>query len=122
MPEPCIFCAVSRDEVWIQTDHAIALPHPQPLAPCHVLVAPRRHVAEFYELDVQEQAELWAIVQELRTRISSALRTDGFDVGFADGEGSWHTCIHVIPRVPGEHLALPPEVDWVNLDDPGPPR
>jgi diadenosine tetraphosphate (Ap4A) HIT family hydrolase len=81
-----------------------------------MVVAPRRHVAAFYDLDVQEQQLLWAVVQELRKRISTALKTDGFDVGFADGEGSWHMHIHVIPRIPGEHLALPRDVEWVNLD------
>ena len=117
MPEPCVFCTASADEAWILTDFVVAVPHTHPLAPCHIVVAPRRHVASFYELDVQEQQLLWAIVLELRRRISSALRTDGFGVGFADGEGSWHTHIHVVPRVPGEHLALPRDVEWVNVDE-----
>ncbi len=117
MLEPCIFCSASPEEVWVQTDFVVAVPHPQPLVPCHVLVAPRRHVPTFYSLDVQEQTLLWAVVQELRRRISTALRTDGFDVGFADGEDAWHAHIHIIPRVPGEHLALPSGVEWVDMDD-----
>lgn len=121
MPEPCLFCATKADEAWLQTDFVVAVPHPQPLAPCHVLIAPRRHVSTFYDLDVQEQALLWAVVQELRGRISAALRTEGFDIGFADGEGDWHTHIHLIPRVPGEHRALPPDIEWVDLDEPAGP-
>jgi diadenosine tetraphosphate (Ap4A) HIT family hydrolase len=116
LPEHCSFCTVSPDEAWIQTDFVVAVPHPSPIAPCHMVVAPRRHVAAFYDLDVQEQQLLWAVVQELRKRISTALKTDGFEVGFADGEGSWHMHIHVIPRIPGEHLALPRDVEWVDLD------
>jgi diadenosine tetraphosphate (Ap4A) HIT family hydrolase len=115
--ESCIFCEIPPEEAWIETEFGIAIPHPQPLAPCHVLVAPRRHVAAFYDLDAQEQTKLWAIVQDLRIRVSSALRTDGFAIGFADRKGAWHTHIHVVPRAPGEHLALPDDVEWVDADD-----
>jgi diadenosine tetraphosphate (Ap4A) HIT family hydrolase len=114
----CIYCAVTPEEAWIATKDAIAVPHPEPLATCHMVVAPRRHVSSFYALDVAEQQALWALVSEIRNRLARSIRLEGFDLGFADfpeGEES-HALIHVVPRVSGEDVVLPPGIEWV---DPG---
>ena len=83
-----------------------------------MVVAPRRHVLNFYDLDVQEQRMVWNLVADIQQRIASALKVDGFDVGFADGsaQDQIHAHIHVVPRSPGESLALPQNVAWVNSD------
>jgi diadenosine tetraphosphate (Ap4A) HIT family hydrolase len=114
----CTYCAITPEEAWIATADAIAIPHPQPLATCHMVVAPRRHVASLYSLDVGEQRELWALVTEIRTRLARSMILDGFYLGFADfpeGEGS-HAFVHVVPRVPGEEVVLHAGIEWV---DPG---
>ncbi len=61
---------------------------------------------------------VWNLVAEIQKRISAALKVDGFDVGFADGnsESPVHAHIHVVPRPPGEALSLPHGVEWVNPD------
>jgi diadenosine tetraphosphate (Ap4A) HIT family hydrolase len=112
----CTYCSVSPEEAWIITDDAVAVPHPDPLANCHMVVAPRRHVLTFYDLDVQEQQVVWALVGEIQKRIVSALKVDGFHIGFADGtaEDPLHAHIHVIPRSPGDALQLPRGIEWVD--------
>jgi len=83
------------------------------------MVAPRRHVAAFYDLDVAEQQQIWGVLSDLRKRIAASLTVEGFDVGFADGEAgdaAAHTYVHVIPRIPGEHVELPAGVEWVEVD------
>jgi len=114
----CLYCDVLPEEAWIITDDAVALPHPTPLTACHVLVAPRRHVLNFYDLDVHEQRMVWNLVADIQKRISAALKVDGFDVGFADStaEAPGHAHIHVVPRPPGETLALPAGVEWVDTN------
>jgi diadenosine tetraphosphate (Ap4A) HIT family hydrolase len=114
----CPFCSVTPEEAWIVTPDAVAMPHPNPLTACHVVIAPRRHVLAFYDLDVQEQRMVWNLVADIRKRIEAALKVDGFDVGFADGtaENQAHAHVHVVPRSPGERLILMDGVDWV---DPG---
>ncbi len=69
----------------------------------------------FYDLDVQEQRLVWDTVAEIQSRISAALKVEGFDVGFEDGteENQVHAHIHVVPRSPGDEVALPPGIDWV---------
>jgi diadenosine tetraphosphate (Ap4A) HIT family hydrolase len=116
----CTYCSTSVEDAWIATDFVIAVPHPAPLVACHLVVAPRRHVAAFYDLDVQEQRMVWDAIGMLRRRISETLpRVQGFDVGFADGEHDdpdAHTCVHVVPRLAGTHVTLPAGPDWVDLD------
>jgi diadenosine tetraphosphate (Ap4A) HIT family hydrolase len=81
-----------------------------------MVVAPRRHVLTFYDLDVQEQRMVWNLVAEIQNRIAGALKIQGFHVGFADGsdDDPIHAHIHVIPQSDGESLELPRGVDWVN--------
>ena len=50
----CLFCSTSPDDAWVTSEYGIAVPAAQPLTPGHVVVAPRRHVAGFYDLDVEE--------------------------------------------------------------------
>ena len=115
MPD-CVYCSVAAEDAWVLTALVVAVPHPAPLASCHVTVAPRRHVPAFYDLDVQEQRAVWDTLALLRERISGSLTVEGFDVGFADADGpDGHTFIHLIPRIPGESWDRPTGVEWVDL-------
>jgi diadenosine tetraphosphate (Ap4A) HIT family hydrolase len=109
---------VTPEEAWIAMGGAIAVPHPKPLATCHMVVAPRRHVPSFYALDVAEQREIWALVTEIRTRLLRSMRIDGFYLGFVDSPcgSESHAVVHVVPSVSGELVVLPPGIEWV---DPG---
>ena len=95
------------------TEDAVAVPPSNPLTSCHVVVAPKRHVETFYDLDVEEQRAVWLLVKEIRTRITASLKVEAFSVGFADGG---HAHVHVVPRSPGESVVLPSGIDWVNPD------
>lgn len=101
------------------TEFVSALPHPSPFASFHMVVAPRRHVAAFYELDVQEQHMIWDAISELCRRITTAINVEGFDAGFVDAgvddDLDFHAYVHLVPRIPGESVDLPPDAEWVNL-------
>jgi diadenosine tetraphosphate (Ap4A) HIT family hydrolase len=107
------------EDAWVSTDFVVAVPHPNPLATCHLVVAPKRHVAAFYDLDVQEQRMIWDALAQLRQRIATTIAVEGFDAGFVDapvgGDPDFHTHIHLIPRISGQRLKLPGGVEWVNL-------
>jgi diadenosine tetraphosphate (Ap4A) HIT family hydrolase len=111
----CDFCTVTRDEAWIFQEAAVAIISPSPLAPGHILVAPRRHVARFYGLDVQEQHLLWEIVGAAQKHLAEALGASGFSIGFADfeSEGQGHTHVHVVPRKSADSVKLPQGIEWV---------
>lgn len=116
----CPYCSITLEDAWIATEHVIAIPHATPLVSCHVVVAPRRHAAAFYDLDVHEQRMVWDAIGLLRGRIRQSLQNvEGFDVGFADGadgDPDAHACVHVVPRIAGQRVALPEGPEWVNLD------
>jgi diadenosine tetraphosphate (Ap4A) HIT family hydrolase len=114
----CPICSIASEDAWVLTEFVVAVPHTNPLASCHVLVAPRRHVAAFYDLDVQEQRMIWDALGQIRERIKASLNVTGFDVGFVDappGDDSAHAYVHLIPRIPGESYDKPRGVEWVDL-------
>jgi diadenosine tetraphosphate (Ap4A) HIT family hydrolase len=83
------------------------------------VLAPRRHVAAFYDLDVQEQRMIWQALAQLRQRIAGSITVEGFDAGFVDAPiGAtldFHAYLHLVPRVPGQRVSLPHDVEWVDL-------
>jgi diadenosine tetraphosphate (Ap4A) HIT family hydrolase len=101
--------------VWIVAEHAIALAPGTPLAHGHIVIAPRRHVPLFYDLDVQEQRAVWDLVGPAQKLIADSLQVERVHIGFADADpnSGGHACVHVVPNRPGEHLDLPAEVDWI---------
>jgi diadenosine tetraphosphate (Ap4A) HIT family hydrolase len=110
---------MSPEDTWILTEFVVAIPHDNPLTPCHTVVAPRRHVAAFYDLVVQEQRMMWDVIGEIRKRVTSSLKVEGFDIGFADAspddKDPVHAHIHVVPRTPGAPIDLPSGIEWVYL-------
>jgi diadenosine tetraphosphate (Ap4A) HIT family hydrolase len=114
----CPYCSASAEDAWITNEHAVAIPAPNPAASCHVIVAPRRHVPAFYDLDVQEQRVIWEMLRELRMRITQSLAVTGFDAGFVDippGVEPAHTHVHLLPRTTGETVVRPDGAEWVDL-------
>lgn len=110
---------MTPEDAWVCTEFVVALPHPSPLGPCHLIVAPRRHVAAFYDLDVQEQRMIWEAISHLCRRIAEFVATEGYDAGFVDSpvsrEPNFHAYLHLVPRVPGQRAVLPSDAEWVDL-------
>jgi diadenosine tetraphosphate (Ap4A) HIT family hydrolase len=110
---------MSPEDAWILTEFVVAVSHADPLSPCHAVIAPRRHVAAFYDLDVQEQRMIWDMIGEIRRRVASTLKVEGFDIGFADAppndKDPAHAHIHIVPRTAGARADLPAGIEWVYL-------
>ena len=100
--------------MWIANGMALGILHPKPLTPFHFVIAPRRHVRVFYDLDVQEQGDIWLIIRELQKRLADVVELTGVDIGFEDGQSDDdHAHVHVVPRTPGRLVKLPLGVEWV---------
>ncbi|MDO5674896.1 MAG: HIT domain-containing protein [bacterium] len=79
-----------------------------PYANGHLLVGPRRHVAEITELTGDEQGALMALLgfaaQVLRLRFHAEGINIGLNLGVCAGAGiPGHLHFHVVPRWPGDH-------------------
>jgi diadenosine tetraphosphate (Ap4A) HIT family hydrolase len=112
---PCSYCFVPNENTWAVGEYAFAVPPLAPVTRSHCIILPRRHVARFYELDVQEQHAVWELVRDMRKHLAGTTGASRFQIGFADfaSEDEGHAHIHVIPCAPGEPVGLPRDVEWV---------
>ena len=75
-----------------------------PLSDGHVLVAPKKQVDKFYDLDDQTYAALFATVKKVAKRIEEVL---GVRAGIVvEGLEVPHAHVHVVPMYDGEVLKL----------------
>ena len=76
------------------------------LAPGHVIVVPRRHVADFFDMTAAEQAAVLELLNAARRLIGEKHSPDGFNVGVnigkAAGQSRMHVHVHLIPRYKGD--------------------
>jgi len=76
------------------------------LAPGHILVVPRRHVANFFDMTPQEKAAVFALLDRAQAIIAEEHRPDGYNIGVnvgaAGGQSRMHVHVHLIPRYTGD--------------------
>lgn len=72
----------------------------------HVLVVPKRHVAGFFEMTMEEQGAILALLNEAQRRIHAEHAPDGYNIGAnvgkAAGQNRMHVHLHLIPRYEGD--------------------
>jgi superfamily II DNA or RNA helicase/HKD family nuclease/diadenosine tetraphosphate (Ap4A) HIT family hydrolase len=102
----CPFCNPDLSQVFYEGNLVIALWDGFPVAPGHVLLIPKRHVATWFDATYEEQLELMATIDIARATILSRHKPDGFNVGVnigkAAGQTIFHLHFHVIPRYEGD--------------------
>jgi len=76
------------------------------LSPGHVVVVPRRHVADFFEMTRLEQMAVIELLNEAHQLLQSQHAPDGYNIGVnvggAAGQSRMHVHIHLIPRYAGD--------------------
>lgn len=99
---------------------ALAIPDGYPLSKGHVLVIPRRHIADLFDLEAEEQAAVWVLVAGVREVVQRSHRPAGFNIGVnvgaAAGQTVAHVHVHVIPRYLGDVPDPRGGVRWVLPD------
>jgi ATP adenylyltransferase len=104
----CPFCP---DQVWDRIVEELgsvyAIEDLNPVTPGHLLIIPKRHVADYFDLTPNEQQDAWQLIEILRSRILAHDRSvSGFNVGFNSGVSAgqtiFHAHIHLIPRRDGD--------------------
>ena len=100
--------AVRRDRhvLW-QTEQTVVLLNRYPYANGHLLVAPRRHLADLEELTPAELADVGAQTVEVVRLLKSTVSAQGFNVGINLGRIAGagvpgHLHQHVVPRWGGD--------------------
>ena len=110
---PCVFCVRDGDLedperllIGLYTN-TVAILNRYPYNNGHVLVAPRRHVANLWDLPNEELRELISLVSLGTWVLAKEYRTEGMNVGMNLGKVAGagiadHLHVHLVPRWAGD--------------------
>ncbi len=90
----------------IENENAFAIYDEFPVSKGHVLVIPKRVVAEIFDLNDEEYSSCFNLVKDVKKILEEEFKPDGFNIGINNGEKAgqtiFHAHIHVIPRYSGD--------------------
>lgn len=103
----CVFCKIKPEEVVTESLSLRVLRDRYPVSPGHLLIVPKAHKIDFFELSANEVEEVRVLLGQLR---AETLRRDpqvtGFNIGMNCGKSAgqtvFHCHIHLIPRRGGD--------------------
>jgi diadenosine tetraphosphate (Ap4A) HIT family hydrolase len=103
----CIFCNPHRKlNLLTESATAYAMFDGYPLSKGHVLIVPKRHISNYFELPLKEQSACWLMANKVQKILTTEFQPDGFNVGMninkAAGQAMNHATIHIIPRYHGD--------------------
>jgi diadenosine tetraphosphate (Ap4A) HIT family hydrolase len=103
----CIFCNPHRQlHLLTESATAYAMFDGYPLSKGHVLIVPKRHISNYFELPPKEQSACWLMANKVQAILTKEFQPDGFNVGMninkAAGQAMNHATIHIIPRYQGD--------------------
>ncbi|HEX2709882.1 MAG TPA: HIT domain-containing protein [Candidatus Deferrimicrobium sp.] len=116
---PCVFCVRDGDlgdperlPVGMYPN-TVAILNRYPYNNGHVLIAPRRHVANLWDLSSEELRELFSLVSLGTRALALEYRTEGMNVGMNLGKAAGagildHLHVHLVPRWAGDTNFLTP--------------
>ena len=100
----CELCV--PESVLAESELAYVRPESNSLSRGHVVVVPRRHVSDFFEMTSPEQMAVIELLNAARARIQSQYSPDGYNIGVnigrAAGQSRMHVHVHLIPRYAGD--------------------
>jgi histidine triad (HIT) family protein len=100
MPQECIFCKIAANEIAVaaiyEDEHMIVFPDMNPVAPVHVLIIPKKHIANLLELEPKEVSLMGHILCTI-PKIASQLgiADEGFRLTVNTKENGGQTVRHL---------------------------
>ena len=112
MESPCIFCKIVAGELpsfKVYEDEAtLALLTIQPVSPGHILVIPKEHAGNIFEISSAHWAHVQETVRKISIAAEKAMKADGININMNNrehaGQVVHHAHVHVIPRFKGDGL------------------
>lgn len=97
----CPFCNVERKKI-TESELSFAIYDGFPVSEGHVLIIPKRHTANYFDLTYEEQADCFSLLNKAKEIVQERYNPDGFNVGININESAGqtvpHVHIHLIPR------------------------
>ena len=108
----CIFCRIAAGEIPARVvrsdDQLVAFHDVSPMAPTHVLIVPRRHVAALAATGGEDAGLLGGLLAAAR-EIAAELGLDGYRVVINNGETAGQSVFHLhLHLLGGRRLDWPP--------------
>ena len=116
--EGCVFCNAEKQGVGfdilclLQKSKSLILLNKYPYNTGHLLILPRRHVADLWDLTPEENAEIARWIQASLKNLKKVYQCEGFNVGLNHGSVAGagipeHLHWHIIPRWNGDTNFFP---------------
>ncbi len=115
--DDCIFCKLANGEIptnaLYEDDIVKVIFDANPAAKGHVLILPKEHFDNIYELDDDTAAHVFKVAAKISKAYKKALDFDGLNIvqnnGEVAGQTVFHFHMHIIPRIKGDTV----KVGWV---------
>lgn len=112
--ENCIFCKIIAGEIpstaVYEDEDFRAILDVNPAARGHVIILPKKHAANIFELDEAEAAKVFPIAKKIATALMKTYHCDGVNIlqnnGEAAGQTVFHLHVHVVPRYYGDGVNI----------------
>ena len=110
----CIFCKIANGEIPSATlyedeDIRVILDL-GPASKGHALILPKAHAANIYEISDDMAAKAMILAKKMATKMTEALKCDGFNIvqnnGEPAGQTVFHFHMHLIPRYEGDQVGI----------------
>lgn len=110
----CIFCKIANGEIPSATlyedeDFRVILDL-GPASKGHALILPKAHAANIYEISDDMAAKAMILAKKMATKMTEALKCDGFNIvqnnGEPAGQTVFHFHTHLIPRYEGDQVGI----------------
>jgi histidine triad (HIT) family protein len=119
----CIFCKIISGDIpsekILENDEFIAILDAYPANLGHVLVMPKRHVANIFEMDSKETGRLFEFASGLAKKMD---KFDGLNLlqnnGRAAGQTVFHFHLHLIPRTIHDEVNISWKTQSYNDENP----
>lgn len=103
----CIFCNLTPERIIAENDSFSAIKDGFPVTQGHVLIIPKRHVADYFGLSTDELLSMNKLLTQCRDEITTFdPSVEGFNIGMNCGEVAgqtiFHCHVHLIPRRTGD--------------------
>ena len=100
----CPFCQPT--ELLHENHLAYVIRDKFPVNPGHLLILPRRHVADWFETTPAERIALFELADTAKAWLDHEFHPDGYNLGINVGEAAgqtiFHVHLHLIPRYRGD--------------------
>jgi len=97
--EDCIFCKIIKKEapakIEFENDNLIVFQNINPLAPVHVLIVPKKHIAKFSEISEEDRDLMGEVLLTAKKMADKLGISEAFRIAVANGENARQSVFHL---------------------------